>query len=42
MKILNVLKLLIKYGAYITIIIDVVNYAIDKFEAIQLTKETKE
>ncbi|POS01583.1 hypothetical protein Q361_10943 [Flavobacterium croceum DSM 17960] len=36
---LNGLRMVIKYGAYITVIIDVIGYAIEKFEAVESKKD---
>ena len=38
---LNGLRFALKYGAYLTVIFDIIGYAIEKFETIE-NKESKE
>lgn len=39
---LNGLRFAIKYGAYVTVIFDIIGYAIEKFEAIEVKQSSKE
>jgi hypothetical protein len=39
---LNGLRFAIKYGAYVTVIFDIIGYAIEKFEAIEVKQASKE
>jgi hypothetical protein len=40
-SITTILKIVIKYGALITVLVKVIQYAVDEVEALGLDKETK-
>lgn len=41
-NIIDLLKIVAKYGAYFIVLFDVVNYAVEKFEALGQKEDSKE